>query len=215
MSKASHETKISEAIADEARRWVIEFDAGDVSPEERGRFMRWLNADPLHRQAYDELQNQWRQYDVVQQLRTDDVDSEVVGKWLRRRSLRRWTAPLAAAATIAAVAFGLWFTQTAPVYEAEYGTTVGQQRVITLPDESSITLNTKSRVKIRYTDDERRIELERRPIDQRLPNVGLARHQGLRRLGPVADQVMAAVVGDLRLAGFAPDRDDVERGAAQ
>ncbi len=159
MAKGSQETRISEAVADEARRWVIEFDAGDVSPEERARFMRWLNADPLHRQAYDELQNQWRQFDVVQQLRTDEVDSEVVGKWLRRRSLRRWTAPLAAAATIAAVAFGLWFTQTTPVYEAEYGTTVGQQRVITLPDESSMTLNTKSRVKIRYTDDKRRIEL--------------------------------------------------------
>ena len=85
----THATETSEDIAVQARYWIIEFDAGGLSTADHARFIRWLNASPLHWKAYTELLGEWRRWDVLKRLRTEKVDPEVVNKWLRRRSWRR------------------------------------------------------------------------------------------------------------------------------
>lgn len=152
-------TAVSETATDEALEWLVELDAGDVSAEEHARFIRWLNESPTHREAFEALQRRWRQMDVAQRLRTEKVDVDVVGKWLQRRNVRRRLVPLAIAATAAAAAFALWLVQVSTMYEADYLTTVGEQRVVSLPDDSRITLNTSSNVAVRYTGEERRVRL--------------------------------------------------------
>jgi transmembrane sensor len=157
---SSQEAESSGAVADQARHWVIEFDAGDVSAEDHARFTRWLNESPVHRKAFEDLQRTWRRCDVVQRLRTDPADPGVIDKWVRSRSMRRRVAPLAIAAALAAVACGIWLMQAPSVHELGYRTTVGEQRTIVLPDESLMTLNTRTRVQVRYSRDARRVELE-------------------------------------------------------
>jgi transmembrane sensor len=159
--RGSRATAIDETVRDEALEWLVEFDAGGVSPEESARFIRWLNASPHHREAFEDLQREWRRIDVVRQLDTGKVDSDVAGKWLRRQYDRRGIVPVAIAATVAAVSFGFWLAQVPSVHEAEYVTNVGEQRVVALHDESLITLNTDTKVEVRYTRDERRVRLLR------------------------------------------------------
>ncbi len=144
-----------------ARHWIIELDAGELSPEDSARFTQWLNERAEHRQAFEALQGRWRSLDALQDLRTARPDPGVVAQWLRRRRFRRRLLPLAAAATVAAIAAGLWFTQPPPVHEAYHATRLGEQHSVVLPDDSVLTLNTRSRVRVRYSGDLRKIELLR------------------------------------------------------
>ena len=84
----THAAETREVVAVQAHYWLIEFDAGDLSAADQVRFIRWLNASPLHWNAYTDLLDQWRRWDAPQRLRTEKVDPDVVGKWLRRRNWR-------------------------------------------------------------------------------------------------------------------------------
>lgn len=182
---------IDQTVRDEALEWIVEFDAGDVSPEEKARFIRWLNASPSHHEAFEDLQRKWRRIDAVQRLRIEKVDSDVAGKWLRRRYVRRRIVPLAIAATVAAVTFGFWLAQPPSVLEATYVTSLGEQRVVALPDESLITLNTDTNVEVRYTRGERRVRL--------------LRGEALFEVAPAADRpfIVAAGARAVRAVGTA------------
>ena len=159
MMNASQATGIDDTVSDEALDWLIEFDAGDVSPEDNARFIRWLNQSPAHREAFESLRSKWQQIDVVQRLRTEKVDTDVIGRWSRRRRLRRRILPLAAAAAIAGAMIALWLLRAPSTFEAEYFTSIGEQQVIALPDDSHVTLNTNTRIEVHYTPGERRIRL--------------------------------------------------------
>lgn len=156
---ASQPTGIDDTVSDEALYWVIELDAGDVSPEDNARFIRWLNQSPAHREAFERLRSKWQQIDVVQRLRSEKVDTDVIGRWSRRRRLRLRILPLATAAAVACAMVALWLLRTSSSYEAEYFTSIGEQQAINLPDDSHITLNTDTRIEVRYSSDERRIRL--------------------------------------------------------
>lgn len=67
---------------------------------------------------------------------------------------RGWLPTLAAAILITFLSTG-WFYLQRGVYSTE----IGEQRSLTLADGSRVELNARSRMKVRYTDDERRIEL--------------------------------------------------------
>lgn len=159
MMNALQATGIPDSVIDEALDWLIEFDAGHVSPEDNARFIRWLNQSPAHREAFESLRGTWQKIDVVQRLRTDKVDTDVVGRWSRRRHMRRRILPLSMAAAVLCAAIALGFLQAPPVYDAEYFTSIGEQQVIALPDDSRITLNTATQLEVRYTPGERRIRL--------------------------------------------------------
>ena len=78
----------------------------------------------------------------------------------RRKSLRR---PLAAAAAVVALAAGaaaLWTARSQDPGSAVYQTTVGKQATYRLPDGSTISLNTKSRVKLRWSKEFRDVLLD-------------------------------------------------------
>ena len=147
---------------DEALRWLVDFD--DLSEAEQLRFNDWLCKRPENRMAFEKVERDWRQLDIVRQLATDSAtgapDPEVVNKWLRRRRLQRRYLPLAAAAAIAAIAVVLLLLPSQD-YEASYRTAVGQYQEILLPDDSIVTLNTNSAATVHFSDAERRVHLLR------------------------------------------------------
>jgi transmembrane sensor len=68
---------------------------------------------------------------------------------------------LFAAAPLAAWSFQRWFpTAGPPPYEETFRTAVGQQTDVTLPDGSTVRLDTASRLHVSFTRKERRIALE-------------------------------------------------------
>jgi transmembrane sensor len=152
----NHPADIAARAEDEALRWLVDFD--DLSEVEQARFHAWLDERPENRVAFEKVERDWRQLDVVRQLATESPDPEVVDKWLWRRRLRRRYLPLAAAAGIAAVAIAL-FLLPRQDFEAGFRTAIGQHEEIRLPDDSVMTLNTNSEVTVHYDAKERRVRL--------------------------------------------------------
>jgi transmembrane sensor len=113
--------------------------------------------------AQDQGPQQRHAWDSLSTLK----ENPTVQEWLRqidhagpstRKPVRRFLAAIAASA-IAAVAVGttVYLHFASPQYETQ----VGEQRDVLLPDGSRMTLNTNTLVRLRYSKDRRRIELER------------------------------------------------------
>lgn len=148
------------SVADQARYWIVELDAGDLSPEVKARFAHWLDENPHHRRVFEDQKRKWHQFDVARRLRSQHPDPAALAPPMQRKAKRKWAVPAVLAATLALLACGIWLLQAPSVYEFEYRTDVGERRTITLPDESRMTLNTGSRARVGYSRSERRIELQ-------------------------------------------------------
>lgn len=151
---------------DEALRWLIDFD--DLSGAGRARFYAWLREQPENRQAFERAEQDWRRLDILRELASNvspgkanrTPDPKIVNTWLRRRRIKRHYLPLAAVASVVALALVL-FLPAAPELEASYRTAIGEHRKILLPDDSVITLNTNSEASVVYTADGRDVQLHR------------------------------------------------------
>jgi transmembrane sensor len=172
-------------IQQEAAEWLIELQLDEPDAPLRERFVQWLRASPEHVRAYLELVTVWddaRHYDsnheidvnaLVSLARADanvvafqsKDDSESPGDVaepqtppLDRRAFwtRRIAGISAAAATIIAVSVGLWFwVHLTPTY----ATDVGEQRTVKLADGSIAELNAVSRIRVRYSGEQRIVDL--------------------------------------------------------
>jgi len=71
------------------------------------------------------------------------------------RTLRSRWLPIAACVVLVGVATGIW----REVHQGLYSTDIGEQRSIALPDGSTIALNARSAVRVRYDKQLRRVEL--------------------------------------------------------
>jgi transmembrane sensor len=75
------------------------------------------------------------------------------------RIRRLW--PLAVAASLALLTVALVVLELTRASVADYSTAVGEQRVVTLADQSAVTLNTGSSVRVTYSRGLRRVDLLR------------------------------------------------------
>jgi transmembrane sensor len=137
---------------DEAAVWIARLRAPDRTLNVERGFERWLSEKPSHEAAFEVISNAWEFTGALQRRPLPRLT-----RWQRtafRSGFLRSTAGLAAAAAIAAtgVFFYLQFQGVA--------TDIGEQRVLTLEDGSRISLNTASRVVVKYDEDERRVELK-------------------------------------------------------
>ena len=173
-------------IAEEAADWAIRMDAGPLDPAQRQALARWLKASPAH---VDELLycaailGSLEGVDRERKLATEDdalpPEPEVIPLFAaapaamgggpcrpgQRALPKRW-AIAASVALLAAAALALAGLGTSPAEEPAqtlatrlYTTDLGEQRSVTLADGSVVFLNTDSRVRVRLTDSERRLDL--------------------------------------------------------
>ncbi|MEM8682171.1 MAG: FecR domain-containing protein [Pseudomonadota bacterium] len=149
-------------MAIEAKRWVVKLD--DLTPMEHKRLERWLKESDEHREAFDAAKREWQSLEFLTQLRNDPVakgDPWVARKRVRRQRNRRYVLPLAAAATVAAMALAIgWSLWPAASYQAEYYTAVGDQQEVSLPDGSSILLNTSTSLNVEFSGERRSVFLD-------------------------------------------------------
>jgi transmembrane sensor len=141
----------------EAAEWVAELAAGDVDANLTRRFERWRCASPRHAKAYEEMSAVWQAADVLGVLPA--LSSRHWTPYKRRRSWKAITA-IAFLALSGGFACHIRHEQQA-VQTFEYSTEVGTHRVERLPDGSTVSLNTKSKVTVRMTRGVRRLELLR------------------------------------------------------
>lgn len=159
-----------------AAGWLLREEEGRLSPADRARLDAWLDIDPAHRQALDDVR--------VALVVTKDgaADPQLMAMRTHALAVRPepvWTLPRAAAATVAAIAVAGagWMLSSAdpglsnlsPGMQmqpgdpntAVYRTAVGERAVVSLPDGSVATLDTNSELKVAYTGAERGVRLLR------------------------------------------------------
>lgn len=182
MDKSSLKIRYNRQINDEAAEWFVEFRDGGMDGEAQKEFFTWACRSPEHIQAFLEVSAFWSDLPHFVSRQTVDV-SDLVAQALAEgnvvpldvdapRAGRSGTSParalinrvryrgfgIAASVVLAGVAAStiVWAQFfRAPTYETE----VGEQRSLVLEDGSTVGLNAKSRIRVRYTRGLREVEL--------------------------------------------------------
>ena len=132
---------IDAAIRDQAALWMAR--ARDPRFSDWDALTEWLEIDPAHNLAYEDL---FAGHDLAGVLDAAPVKVPVVA-----RSVSRWRRPgligggLAGTAAAAALIFAL-VVPSAPLAEVAIATAPGEHRVVNLPDGTRIALNGGSRL---------------------------------------------------------------------
>ncbi|MFK9083616.1 FecR family protein [Pseudomonas neuropathica] len=145
------------AVRDEAARWFVRFQEPAVDVEAYRQFDSWLNQHPQHRNEFEVLQGLWSAADLLPTARLQALCEEAPNRSKRRPLLR-----YAVAASVLAVAVGLGLfnvLQQPSPYTAEFSTALGERRQVALPDGSTVDLDSRSRIQVRFEKDRRAIEL--------------------------------------------------------
>ncbi len=178
------------AIAKQAAEWFIDNQEGTWSNVRRAEFLAWLKASPVHVREYLAIANAAQELMAAAQKSECEIDELLVdiasesdeavvslhgGNKTRRRcenekpnrakkERRRWRWAVAASAAFICVATLVAVLQQnlswLRGYET-YRTAHAEQRSWTLPDGSVMHLNSDSTVRVSFSRDQRRIDLER------------------------------------------------------
>jgi transmembrane sensor len=174
-----------------AAAWLARRDAGGWTPADQAALGAWLQEATAHRVAFLRLDAAWRRADRLKALGAGRADPMPPprGAWMfaefdrmhragasaptratdRRphhppvpapRYLLRGVLAAAACVLLAALLWPTW-QRHAAVESASYATATGALREVPLADGSRITLSSDSRVRVIYSRDERRVELQR------------------------------------------------------
>lgn len=144
---------------DPGSEWVARIHSGQMTDADRRAMRAWLADSTKNNREFLRSETVWRLCAIL--AADPSIQAELA--LLRRkpepstlRSPRRLGA--IAAAVIAIVVGAALFAVT--LSTDWHDTARGERRVVSLPDGSTVEINTDSRVGIRYTDGERRIALD-------------------------------------------------------
>ena len=155
------------AIEAEACAWIAQLD-GDTRPSEEdvAALREWINRSPLHRAELERLSDLWGDLNILTKLAVPL--RRVAPESTRHRINRLFAIPVGVAAFSASLVIGitalfLYLGQADNTVriDAVYTTDVGQQQQVTLPDGSSIELNTDTQLAVDFDRDRRNIRLLR------------------------------------------------------
>lgn len=148
-----------ERIDEQASEWIVLFDERELTDSEQSELEVWLAADPRHRETWTELSRTWTTLPVLQ---VGDVAPVAVpppaptSRWSR---MRRPKIALGGFGAIAA-AFLIFALSPSLLSRPEvYQTGVAQTQLLTLDDGSQITLGPKSKLTVKFGEEDRRVVL--------------------------------------------------------
>lgn len=195
-------------IGQTARAWALAVVGEDFPPERSRLLGAWLDADPLHRRAYEQAEG------VVMMLGA--LSASPVAEAARRPAAHsappqaaRWRVPAMAAGGLLAACLAIAvFALPAPAYETQPGET----RRIALSDGSQVTLAPASRLKAASRWRPRALSLERGEA------FFVVAHQGGQPFTVQAGDAMVRVIGTRFNVHHGADQDvrvEVEQGVVQ
>lgn len=172
MSNAEH---IERLAAD----WIVRQQSGEWTEADQVAFDAWIAASTAHRLAYLRLDTMWSEAGRLKAIAAGVPSGTLPerGTWGATRSGRE-TRPAVpsslpstsassarrlaiAASAVIAVLGGLYAVSLQLSSAGGHATSVGAIDTVSLPDGSSVTLNTDSRIRVVYDARERRVELDR------------------------------------------------------
>jgi transmembrane sensor len=125
-------------------------------------FEAWLAEDASNARAFEQVARTWQSFSLQQQpselvdMRRDALD-RLHGAREAQRAKRRLFAGLAAAIAFVALVAAIWIGLAPQHYE----TALGERRTVALEDGSEISLDSQSRVEVRYSGRQRELWLVR------------------------------------------------------
>ncbi len=169
-------TKFNAQISEEAAEWFVDFRLGNIDATARREFDTWIRSSPEHLRAYLETAAIWNEGSSLSAHRDLDsgalialahTEGNVVPLELDpSRTVRAASgkAPRSARVRLFAIAASiLLITAALATYllapRAVYATAVGERRILTLEDGSSVELNSRSRIRVRFAQSRRDVEL--------------------------------------------------------
>lgn len=185
MKQDDHPMDTNLQIYEVAAKWLVELRSGD-DDSVRAQFDAWIRQSPQHVRAYLELMGAWEEAERAARRNTTaaarlvadaSAEQNVVGLHFaegnalasveessepptfahRHTAIHSWArSVLIAAALVLAVAGISWYMLSR---DFTYTTNIGEVRAIALSDGSIVKLNSRTRVRIRLSDEERRVEL--------------------------------------------------------
>lgn len=141
---------------DQASQWFAQSKSEKFTSEEELSFYEWC-ADSENFEAYERLEDLW---DGL----SHHAQDEKIKLWSQASPTtkipnKKWGMALAAVA--ASILCLVYFTnlQTLTTLPDDYSTKTGQQQMVNLPDNSVITLNTNTKLRITLSGKKRHIDL--------------------------------------------------------
>lgn len=145
-----------------AARWLVRLESGPLSADEQRELDQWLDTAPHHRGALIRARAVWADLDRVASVAgTETAGDGPPNRMVRALGESPWR--MAASVGAVAVAAGLLLVGTPRLLDRGelLHSGVGDVRRIALDDGSGVTLNSNTRVRVRYEPDARRLELQR------------------------------------------------------
>ena len=140
---------------DAAVDWFVRLNSGDVAESTRQEHAAWLAEDDRNRERFENVQRSMRDLAPLDDWMHTEVNRLNARVMTRRAWRNRGLVGLgSAAAAVAAVTF--WIAMDAADF---YTTEQAEQREISLDDGSRIHLNSASSGAVRYSPEERTVEL--------------------------------------------------------
>lgn len=144
-------------IEKQANDWLVKLETGSLADGDEERFVAWLEEDEKHGVAFDEAEKTWKLMHEVKSGQIDPVTTEPSASKNVVSLINRFM-PLAATVLLTfSVLF--WYQDAYIALVADHSTATGQRTEQRLPDGSMLTLNTDSAVDVRFTENERVLEV--------------------------------------------------------
>ena len=144
----------------EAASWFATLNQKRVTAADVTAFSQWRR-DPKNAEAYARIETMWETAGSLK----GDADIAVLTEGARARAdasrktqsrISKALVPTGAIAAIAAAAIGVMIWSARPL---SYETGLGERRVVVLADGSKVTLDTESRITVKFTRGRRAVEL--------------------------------------------------------
>lgn len=145
-----------DAVAEQAMAWFARLRADDVTTEQRVQFVVWLEIEPQHKQAYQNVEAFWQHPDFTEVLAAAKLSTPTkTAKAARHRW--RYSAILAMAACLLLMV--TLFRPALNCWQADFCTVIGEIRTVQLADGSQITLNSNTALNVNLQGNLRHIQL--------------------------------------------------------
>jgi len=160
-------TTETNTINREACAWIAKLHDGDPSPQELAALQEWMKQSPAHNAELRRMAKRWDELNILTELA---VPMEALGgqetsaPWfsLGRFGRRGALGALVGASALVVIAI-FWapinFIGDGAPPVSVYTTAVGEQRLVTLADNSTVLLNTNSQLRVDYNGEFRNLYL--------------------------------------------------------
>ncbi len=148
---------------DAAIEWHIYLYSENASDDGRAKFEAWLKQSPDHGRLFKEIETNWRDLSLVENIEDELVSGSQNTERERgdRVSRRTMVAGGAIAAALAGVVLLGVSELSSPKTQARHASSIGEIKSVGLPDGSIVTLDSNSTIEITFSKKTRSVTLVR------------------------------------------------------